>query len=235
MQHNCAVGFRILAIRNGLLRISSTVIQLCSFIFNPPHFFVPDFGGGIVRFSSNEKFLGLKDDERLLSIVSSTSCLATVAENDSNEKVSQLIDFISGLNVKEKHLLIQMSSGLESNVLKKKRINFNVVITHSSSGACDCGLFSSQAWVILVYFKEATEVTLHFSVLSWDTLMLRYIGLSVCLSYNTQVEKQCQYHLSAYHPTSNTIHWVAVNFWSHKYLLKNLDFCQILYQSKPLM
>ena len=163
-------------------------------MFNPPHFFVPDFRGGIVRLSSNEKFMGLKDDERLLSIVSSTSCLATVAENDSNEEVSKMIDFISGLNVQEKHLLIQMSSGLESNVLKKKRINFNVVISHSSSGAFDCCLFSSQAWVIVVYFKEATEVTQHSSVLSWDELMLRYIGLSVCLSYNTQVEKQCQYH-----------------------------------------
>ena len=80
----------------------------------------------------------MKDDGRLLSIVSLTSCLATVAMLDSKEEASRLIDFISGLNVREKHLLILMSSGLESDVLKEKRINFNVVIRHSSAGANDC-------------------------------------------------------------------------------------------------
>ena len=80
-------------------------------------------------------FLGIKDDQRLLSIVSSTSCLAITAEINGIGEVSKLIDFISGLNVKEKHLLIQMSFGLESEVLKNKSINFNVVIRHSSSGA----------------------------------------------------------------------------------------------------
>ena len=144
MHHNSDIRFRNLSIREGLLRTSK--IANNSYIFYPPHFFLPDFGSGVVRFSNSEKFLGIQDDGRLLSIVSSSSCLATVAEIDSSEEVSQLIDLISGLNVKEKGLLVQMSSGLESNVLKKKRINFNVVINHSRSGAYVCGSFSSQTW-----------------------------------------------------------------------------------------
>ena len=83
-------------------------------------------------------FLSVKDDKRLARIISLTSCLVTVAETDSTEDVSKLIDFMSDINVKNKHLLIQMSSGLESIVLEKKNINFNVVIDHLSPGAYVC-------------------------------------------------------------------------------------------------
>ena len=89
----------------------------------------------MLSFSTIEQFLSMKRDGRLLSIVSSTSCLAIVSNVDSTEEASQLIDFTSGLDVNVKHLLIHMSSRLEINVLQKKRINFNVAISHSSTGA----------------------------------------------------------------------------------------------------
>ena len=89
----------------------------------------------MLSFSTIEQFLSMKRDGRLLSIISSTSCLAIVSNVDSTEEASQLIYFTSGLNVKDKHLLIHLSPQLESDVLQKKRINFNVAISHSSTGA----------------------------------------------------------------------------------------------------
>ena len=53
---------------------------------------------------------------------------------DSSEEASQLMDFVTDLTVKDKRLLVQMSSGVENNVLQTKRINFNVAISHFASG-----------------------------------------------------------------------------------------------------
>ena len=79
-------------------------------------------------------FLSVKNDKRLSNIISSSSCLATVAETDITEEVYQLISFMSGINVKDKHLHIQMSFELETSVLENITINFNMVVYHLSSG-----------------------------------------------------------------------------------------------------
>ena len=76
----------------------------------------------------------MKGDGRLLGLISSNQCLATIAETDSSEEASQLMDFVTDLTVKDKRLLVQMSSGVENNVLQTKRINFNVAISHFASG-----------------------------------------------------------------------------------------------------
>ena len=79
--------------------------------------------------------MGMKNDTRLSQILTFNSCLGVIAVADSSEEVSQLIDLLSGLNVKNKHLTVNMSSGLETELLQKKRLDYNVVINHSSSGA----------------------------------------------------------------------------------------------------
>ena len=79
--------------------------------------------------------MGMKNDRRLSRILTFNSCLAIIAMADSSEEVSQLIDLLSGLNVKNKHLMVNMSSGLETELLQKKRLDFNVVINHSRLGA----------------------------------------------------------------------------------------------------
>ena len=94
----------------------------------------------MLSFSTIGQFLSMESDGRLLSIILSTSCLAMVSNVNTSEEASQLIDFTTGLNVKDKHLLIHMSSRLESDVLQKKRINFNIAISHASTGAKDLGL-----------------------------------------------------------------------------------------------
>ena len=106
--------------------------------FKPFSLFLLDLGSGTLTFSDMNHFLSVKDDKRLSHIISSTSCLITVAKTDSTEDISQLIDFMNGINVKDKHLQVHMSSDLESNVLANKSINFNVVVQHLTSGAYDC-------------------------------------------------------------------------------------------------
>ena len=80
-------------------------------------------------------FMSDQDDERLSSIISSMSCLVMVVETDTTEEASQLMDFMTGINVKLKHMHIRLSSGLEIKELEKKNINFNVVVDHLSSGS----------------------------------------------------------------------------------------------------
>ena len=69
------------------------------------------------------------------------SCLVTVAETHSMGEVTQLIDFMSGINVKEKHLYVQLSSAVVNNSLENISINFNVVVEHQTSGAFDCDAY----------------------------------------------------------------------------------------------
>ena len=56
------------------------------------------------------------------------------AETDRTEEVSKLIDFMSGINVIDKHLHIKMSSGLDRIALEEKTINFDVTMSHFASG-----------------------------------------------------------------------------------------------------
>ena len=60
--------------------------------------------------------------------LASTSCLATVIETNNNEEASEMVDFIAGLGVKEKHLLIVMPVVMNTKLLSNKSINFNVII-----------------------------------------------------------------------------------------------------------
>ena len=79
----------------------------------------------------------MKDDMRLSKILTSSSCFVTVAEADDVGEATQLMDFMNGINVKEKHLHVQLSSELENNAFENISISFNVVIKLQTSGAFD--------------------------------------------------------------------------------------------------
>ena len=111
-----------------------------------------DVGTSTLRFSDMDYFLGVcpefickkntklwvKEDMRFSTIISSTSCVVTIAKSDTNKETIQLVDFMNVMNVEKKHLYIHMSSGMESYTFKNKSINFNVVIDHESKGVFNC-------------------------------------------------------------------------------------------------
>ena len=65
---------------------------------------------------------------KLESLVASIPCLATIIETDDSEEASELVDFIAGLGVKRKHMLIYMPVIMNTELLANKTINFNVII-----------------------------------------------------------------------------------------------------------
>ena len=67
-------------------------------------------------------------------IIVSTSCLATIVDIDSIEELSQLIDFVNNLHVKEKKLVAKLSFELDTNVVQNKTINYDVTMYHLSLG-----------------------------------------------------------------------------------------------------
>ena len=113
-----------------------------------------DVGTSTLRFSDMDYFLGVcpefickkntklrvKEDMRFSTIISSTSCVVTIAKSDTNKETVQLVDFMNVMNVEKKHLYIHMSSGMESYTFKNKSINFNVVIDHESKGVFNCSM-----------------------------------------------------------------------------------------------
>ena len=83
----------------------------------------------------------MENDDMLSKNFLAFSCLVTVAETHSMGEVTQLIAFMSGINVKEKHLYVQLSSAIVNNSLENISINFNVVVEHQTSGAFDCDTY----------------------------------------------------------------------------------------------
>ena len=65
---------------------------------------------------------------KLGTLVASTSCLATAMATNNNEEASAMIDFIAGLGIKEKHLLIDMPVVMNTELLSNKSINFDVIM-----------------------------------------------------------------------------------------------------------
>ena len=84
----------------------------------------------------------MKDDTRLSKILVSLSCVVAVAKTDSMGEVTQLMDFMGGINVREKHLHIQLSGLLEEKAFENKSINFNMAVELQTPGAlnlnCNC-------------------------------------------------------------------------------------------------
>ena len=82
--------------------------------------FFLDSDVGFTRFSNAQQLLSAHDDKRLSGIIASTSCLATIVDIDSNDELSQLIDFVNNLHVKEKKLVAKLSFGLDTNMMQNR-------------------------------------------------------------------------------------------------------------------
>ena len=74
------------------------------------------------------------------------SCLITMAKMYSDLEVSQLIDVINGLNISKKYLIVFLEIYLNTTLLRKKSINFNINIHHVESGESLYGI-SRYFWV----------------------------------------------------------------------------------------
>ena len=68
------------------------------------------------------------DATKFASLLTSTSCLAIILENDDSEEVSFLIDFLDSLRVEEKHMFVKMNSVFDDDILSNMTINFDVII-----------------------------------------------------------------------------------------------------------
>ena len=95
-------------------------------------------GRSSLAFDDVNQLLGVKDSDRFKSIMSSISCLMTIAVADSTEDASRLIDFVRGLRSEgyrvAKTQLLVLVPILEYGLLQNKSINFNTMIMESGEG-----------------------------------------------------------------------------------------------------
>ena len=87
---------------------------------------------GRLSFDDVTQLLEVKDSGRFKSIMSSISCLVTIAVTDISEDVSLLIDFVHGLRLEgyrvTKTELFVLAPLLDHDLIQNKTINFNVMI-----------------------------------------------------------------------------------------------------------
>ena len=91
-----------------------------------------------LSFGDVNHLLKVRDSGRLKSIMSSISCLVTIAKTESSEEVSHLIDFVRGLRSEgyrvAKTQLLVMIPLLKHGMLRNKTINFNTMIIENGAG-----------------------------------------------------------------------------------------------------
>ena len=92
----------------------------------------------VLRFSSVSNLLTTRNDVRLAMIVSSVSCLTTIADLNSETEASQLIDFMTKLRMVQINLTI-VNPRLKLKSIQNKTLNFNVMMHHHEPGANTTG------------------------------------------------------------------------------------------------
>ena len=73
------------------------------------------------------------DDQKISSILGHTACVVTIAEVSNLEDSTKLIDFVTGLRVPMKHLLL-IAPKLDINLLLNRNINFDIQVMDASAG-----------------------------------------------------------------------------------------------------
>ena len=86
-----------------------------------------------MRFGDIKQLLAVKGDPNFAAVTSSLSCLSVIAQSGSLKDISALVDFVAGLKVKRKYLLVQMPAQ-NTTLLQEKKINFNVFINEIGLG-----------------------------------------------------------------------------------------------------
>ena len=84
-------------------------------------------------FGSVGKLLEIEDDKSLATVMTSSSCLSVIAQSTKVEAISNLVDLVSNIRVKNKYLMVQ-TPPLNTTLLQSKKINFNVMVNEVDSG-----------------------------------------------------------------------------------------------------
>ena len=92
-----------------------------------------DFGRGTTNFQNVQKLLEVGQGEIFRSMSARVSCLLTIARISNDLEASQLIDIMKGFKIAEKYLVI-FAETLNNTLLRRKPINFNVMINHRYPG-----------------------------------------------------------------------------------------------------
>ena len=122
---------------------------------------------GTLRFISVSHLLTFDNDIRLMRILTSVSCLMTVADVNSDTEASKLIDFITKIRLAQKYLTI-VNPKLNEESLQNKTINFNVVMHHHGPGG-----IRLTCWDITlnIYVLQMENLVSHHFVPHWERLM----------------------------------------------------------------
>ena len=81
-----------------------------------------------MQFSSLEKFLHFKQAGQLKSIIAYSSCVAIKAQLATSNEIEPLLQFIHGLEIPMKHLVIEVPIIQNYTVLQDQIMNYNARI-----------------------------------------------------------------------------------------------------------
>ena len=87
----------------------------------------------VLRFSNVAKLVEAQNDMRLMSVISSVSCLRIMAEANTNTEVSHIIDIVNEFRVCEKYLTLRTPE-FDIFSLQNKTMNSNIMILQQLSG-----------------------------------------------------------------------------------------------------
>ena len=93
-------------------------------------------GTAMVKFSSVDSLQEAKDDKAFATIVGSVNCIKLFARVKESNEIAVLMDFMNRLRkVASKHLVIQFQKLLNTTLLEKISINYEVNIHERKTGS----------------------------------------------------------------------------------------------------
>ena len=88
-----------------------------------------------MKFDSFENMKNVAYGEIFRSLIRRMSCLMTITQMRNEMQISEMIDVMSELHVPQKYLVILIDTlTLDTTIVTKKTINFNVMIYHRGQG-----------------------------------------------------------------------------------------------------
>ena len=96
----------------------------------------PEVGTVGMRFTSVDALQEAKDNIYFSNMVDSVSCIKMIAKVRDNKDIAVLMDLMNGLRkVASKHLIVKMQTLLNTTLLEKISINFEVNILETKTGS----------------------------------------------------------------------------------------------------
>ena len=84
-----------------------------------------------MSFSSIRRFLNVKNDGQLNSIITSLSCVVIKAQLATSNELVPLVEFANGLKMKSKYLVIGVPIIQNYTALQHLTMNYNAMIYHN--------------------------------------------------------------------------------------------------------